>query len=82
MSYDLSTKEFTEAAAPEIVTRECSRGLSITVQAENKETAACVLWDIQTALEHGAVPAAHAVMITHLNDASKSKKPLAMRLAL
>lgn len=81
MSYNLSS-DFALPANPATVTRDCSRGSSITVEATDKATATGVLWDIQSALENGAAPAAHAVMIVHLNKANESGTPLAMRLGL
>lgn len=82
MDYDNLCSEFDLPANPAKITRENHRGPTITVEATDESTAAKVMWDIETAINHGAFPAAHEVIINHLNEANKKEMPLAIRLAL
>ena len=54
--------------------------MTITAEAVCMGQARKVCADIETALEYGAYPAAHAVMIEKINEANRQQQPLACRL--
>ena len=56
------------------------QGLVVTVESPCFGISSKVKWDIETALEHGAYPAAHAVMIQSINKANAKSTPLSCTL--
>lgn len=64
----------------EIIERRIGHNLLLEVQTPCTGIALKTIWDIETALEHGAVPAAQAVMIDSIKKADNKGSPLRLCL--
>ena len=81
MSQSISLKtEFELPADAPSYRRFLNNGLTITTEAICLGHARRLTCDIETALETGATPAAHALMIERINEANRTGVPLAFRL--
>ncbi len=77
-SYDLSTTH--PVLNSETVERRLGSNLVLQVQSPSTGRALKHIWDIQTALEHGAVPAAQVVILDAINTAEANNTPLRISL--
>ncbi len=80
MSHSICLKTEFELPADAPSYRTFHNGLSITTEAICIGHAVKLNCDIHGALEHGATPAAHALMIEKINEANRKGFPLACSL--
>lgn len=81
MSHSISLRtEFELPSNAPSYRRFLNNGITITTEAICLGHARRLNTDIQTALENGASPAAHALMIERVNEANRTGIPLACSL--
>lgn len=81
MSHQLSLSSQIPFCHPtDTIQRHIGHGLKLEIKTPCAGFALRTIWDIETALEHGAFPAANVVMIDIINQANEKGRPLELSL--